>query len=347
MKTFLAFAACLFIAIGPSIAQQPNMSLIPYRKGNAWGYASPDRKIVINAEYEDAGFFYAGYAAVKKNGMYGYINTSGVNVIPFKFYVAKQFRYGYFDNPKMKKTDTVLFFGAALTKSGYEHCFDSHGVQMRKCPAINENVVPEEKVIETIPEKVYANVKANGDIYDKIYDDYQIGDSKYYIASKNGKFGVFNNVFEIVIPYEYDQMKRLTNKNGYYLEVEKGGLSGILKGDGTVHLPVDNNLVTFVKSNGGNEFLVIMKNGLSQLKDLQLNTLSKGDFSTIEYDKESGFVMTTPTKLTGYYFAETGKQVGAVYSKISTMTGGSYIQVSYPSGRTGFVNSNADNFFED
>ena len=346
MKNITVFIICLFIGIAPSFAQPANMSLIPYRKGNSWGYASPDRKIVIAPEYEDAGFFYSGYAAVKKGGKYGYINTSGVTVIPFRYYIAKQFRYGYYYNSKKGKSDTVLFAGAALTKSGYERCIDTKGVEL-KCPAINENVIPEEKIIESIPEKIYANVKANGDIYDKIYDDYTIGDNRYFIASKNGKYGVFNNIFEIVIPYEYDQMKRLTNKTGYYLQVEKAGLSGLLKGDGTVHLAVDNNLVTFVKSNGGNEFLVVMKNGLTQLKDMQLVTLSKGDFNSIMYDREGGFVMTTPTNLKGYYFAETGKQVGAIYGTINLIAGGSYIQVIYPSGRSGYVNSNGDNFFED
>lgn len=347
MKTVLAFTVCLFIAIGPSIAQDPNMSMIPYRKGNAWGYASPDRKIIINPEYEDAGFFYAGFAAVKKNGMYGYINTSGETIIPFKFYIAKQFRFGYFDNPKLRKTDTVLFAGASMSRNGYEYCFDTKGNQMRKCPAINENSIPEDIPVDELPEKVYANVKANGDIYDKIHDDYQAGENKYYIASKNGKYGVFNNFFEVVIPFEYDQMKRLNNKSGTYLHVEKAGLMGLLKGDGSTYMAADKNLVTYMKSKDGNEFLMVMKDGLTQLMNLQLVALTKGDFTSIEYDKESGFVLTTPTKLKGYYFAETGKQVGAIYGSVKSMTGTSYIMATYPSGRVGYINSNAVEFFED
>jgi len=347
MKTILVIAACLFIAVGPSLAQQPDMSMIPYRKGNAWGYASPDRKIVINPEYEDAGFYYAGYAAVKKNGMYGYINTRGETVIPFKFFIAKQFRYGYFDNPKLRKTDTVLFAGASESRNGYERCYDTKGNLIRRCPAINENSIPEDLPVDELPEKIYANIKANGDIYDKIHDDYQAGDYKYYIDSEEGRYGVFNNVFEVVIPFQYDRMKRLTNKNGVYLQVEKSGLMGLLKGDGSAYLPADKNLVTFLKSRGGSEFLLVMKDGLSQLMNLQLVSLSKGDFTSIEYDKELGFVLTTPNKLQGYYFAETGKQVGAVYGSVKAMAGTSYVMATYPSGRVGYINSNGDAFFED
>ena len=47
---FLAFAI-------PVFAQEPDMSLIPYRKGNLWGYAAPDKSIVITPEYEEANIF--------------------------------------------------------------------------------------------------------------------------------------------------------------------------------------------------------------------------------------------------------------------------------------------------
>ena len=74
---FLAFAI-------PVFAQEPDMSLIPYRKGNLWGYAAPDKSIVITPEYEEANLFYEGFAVVKKGGKYGYINKDGKIVIPIK-----------------------------------------------------------------------------------------------------------------------------------------------------------------------------------------------------------------------------------------------------------------------
>ncbi len=42
----IILALLLLITI-PVFAQEADMSLIPYRKGDLWGYASPDKKIVI------------------------------------------------------------------------------------------------------------------------------------------------------------------------------------------------------------------------------------------------------------------------------------------------------------
>ena len=76
LALFLAFTV-------PVFAQNADMSLIPYRQGDLWGYASADKSIVIKPEYEDAHRFYEGFAAVKKGGKYGYINKEGKVVFLF------------------------------------------------------------------------------------------------------------------------------------------------------------------------------------------------------------------------------------------------------------------------
>lgn len=45
-----------------------DVQLIPYRKGDKWGYCTPDKKIVIPCEYDDAWKFHKGLAMVKKDG---------------------------------------------------------------------------------------------------------------------------------------------------------------------------------------------------------------------------------------------------------------------------------------
>ena len=49
-----------------SIAQTIDYSLIPYRKGDKWGYADPQRNIVITPKYNEAQWFSEGLAAVGK-----------------------------------------------------------------------------------------------------------------------------------------------------------------------------------------------------------------------------------------------------------------------------------------
>jgi len=38
--------------------------LIPYRSGELWGYCTPDKKIVIEPQFEFASWFYEGLARV-------------------------------------------------------------------------------------------------------------------------------------------------------------------------------------------------------------------------------------------------------------------------------------------
>ena len=142
----------LFLAFTiPVFAQDADMSLIPYRKGDLWGYADPYKSIVIEPVYNEADLFYEGLAVVKKAGKYGYVNKDGKVVIPIKYLVAKPFRFGYFaQSANLKPGDgniipqkQVLFAGASMQANGYEICIDTKGATLAKCPAISDNSAPE------------------------------------------------------------------------------------------------------------------------------------------------------------------------------------------------------------
>ncbi len=173
----------LFLALAmPVFAQEPDMSLIPYRKGDLWGYAALDKSIVITPEYQEANLFYEGFAVVKKGGKYGYINKAGKVVIPIKFFSAKRFRFGFYGsdtkpNPKDKAPavqKTVLFAGAAPAANGYEICIDTKGVQLAKCPAISENSLPETNKPDSVTIVSNYSTIQKSDLFDKIIGDYKI-----------------------------------------------------------------------------------------------------------------------------------------------------------------------------
>lgn len=52
--------------------------LIPYRKGDKWGFCTPDKKIVIDCVYDNVTPFEKGLACVEKEGIKSYINKQGV-----------------------------------------------------------------------------------------------------------------------------------------------------------------------------------------------------------------------------------------------------------------------------
>lgn len=51
--------------------------LIPYRKGNKWGFCNTDKKIVIDCEFDKVEEFSEGAAVVKKFGKYGFVEING------------------------------------------------------------------------------------------------------------------------------------------------------------------------------------------------------------------------------------------------------------------------------
>jgi hypothetical protein len=69
-----------------------NEQLIPYRKGNKWGFCTPDKKIVIDCIYERVKQFSEGFSAVKLNNRWGFFNNIGEIVIPFDYCLATSFK---------------------------------------------------------------------------------------------------------------------------------------------------------------------------------------------------------------------------------------------------------------
>lgn len=68
--------------------------LVPYRKGEKWGYCTLRKKMVIDPQFDAAGPFFEGLAVVVINHKSGYIDRSGKIVIPAGFDHAWGFKDG-------------------------------------------------------------------------------------------------------------------------------------------------------------------------------------------------------------------------------------------------------------
>jgi hypothetical protein len=328
----------------PVFAQQVDVSLIPYRQGDLWGYSNPDKQIVIQPAYAEANWFVNGYAVVKKGSMYGYINTAGKVVIPFKFYSAKPFRIGYFDDAEkhtaggkvIQNKDSVLVAGAAPKPDGVEVCIDTKGQRMSKCPAINENSVADNnQAVSVTTEKVYSLVN-NANLYDKIADDYKIDgdDNTYYIGIKNNQYGVFNNKFEVVVPFEYSSIKKISIGGTVYLEGVKNGAYGLYRGNGAVYVPVVYNNIVYVKAKNGNDYFIVSKDGKTMVKDIEFRDIVNADYSDIKYDDEGGFILTGDNNSKGYYFLN-NKMIKPKYADVKMVNGGRFLLIKTASGKMG------------
>jgi hypothetical protein len=346
MKKNILFGAMLILALNV-FSQRIDMSLIPYRVGDKWGYASPEKNIVIAPKYSEAGWFSEGLASVKIGSKYGYINTAGKLVIPAKFTVAKSFRKGYLPNEKTNGGDSVIFAGASLQANGYEICINNKGARMGKCPAINENSVAENNVPLTVKEKTYSLANNNG-MFDKIIDDYKVSgsDETYYIAQKGGMYGVFNSKFDTIVPFQFSAIRHVNASGNEYLEVKKGTMNGVMSGNGKMLIdPAYSNLV-FVNAPGSNGYVIIQKEGKTYVKDLQNNDIISTGYSDIVYDNEGGFVITGDNNLRGFYFMD-NTMIQPKYKDVKMMNGGHYLMVKTNDGKNGYISAKGDEYFKE
>ncbi|MBK9382312.1 MAG: WG repeat-containing protein [Chitinophagaceae bacterium] len=68
----------------------------------------PPEKIVVPFIFEESKDFSEGYAAVKKDGKWGFINTRNDMVIPFYYSDARFFKEGYAAVAKMGNGDLLI-----------------------------------------------------------------------------------------------------------------------------------------------------------------------------------------------------------------------------------------------
>ncbi len=87
-----AFFVAVFGLMGAVSLQA--QELIPYRKGDKWGYCTPDKKVVIQPKYDRAWPFREDLARVELNGKYGFIDRTGREIVPPKYDDAWSFSEG-------------------------------------------------------------------------------------------------------------------------------------------------------------------------------------------------------------------------------------------------------------
>jgi hypothetical protein len=329
-----------------TFAQDVDLSLIPYRSGDKWGYSSPEKNILITPKYDDAAWFSEGYAAVKIGNKWGYINKAGKLVIPAKYTVAKSFRKGYLPNASKSGGDSILFAGASLQASGYEVCINTKGVTLTKCPAIPENSVAQNRIpIQTIITQKTYSIPNNNGLFDKIENDYKIegNNETYYIAQKGGMYGVFNSKFDTIVPFTYNAIELLKSGDHQYLKVTKDGKSGLLAPAGAVIVNPENTNLNLVNTSDNVEYVIVQHDGKSYVKDMKNNDFISRGYSDIVYD-DGGFIVTADNKLKGYYFLN-NTSIAPKYTEVKRVNGGKYLQVKTFAGKTGYISAAGNEYF--
>ncbi|MES2764934.1 MAG: WG repeat-containing protein [Bacteroidota bacterium] len=88
LKTFLI----IFLCGAASSAQE----MIPYRKGDLWGFSDRSRNIIISSKYDYVEPFKNGFAKVGKNDLTGFIDATGKEIVPVEYAYAGNYSDGLF-----------------------------------------------------------------------------------------------------------------------------------------------------------------------------------------------------------------------------------------------------------
>lgn len=215
--------------------------LIPYRKGNLWGYADTTGKIVVTPQFGRADlflddFYYASVVNFTGSETHlGVIKNTGEIIIPpakFHSYDLAKRACDYYSEQRTflplrleknkdrtysgqqywKDSMPVLFL-AKIRNSYYGkdsiYLFDSTGKQLTVDP------------FEEIGVFSYVPLFYN------------------FLVKMNNKFGVVDQYGKTVIPVEYDKLKCINEENGKYVIIaQKNGKSGLITMDNKIILPI-------------------------------------------------------------------------------------------------------------
>ncbi len=235
MKKINLFLA-IFAMLMPNFAtaQNTEFKLIPYRKGDLWGYSDVAKKIVIAPEYSEANFFVGNYAIVRKTvdiegkptPAYGVIDTKNKVVVPIQYYDIR-----FQKDTKGKQLFECIHL--LLTKN-YDY-YDVNGKVIAETPAL-EQVLAKQKEVKISVEPVqngekFGLISGKDTIASAKYDLMNPTSNGYFLSAYDGKFGIIDAKGQIAVPFEYRRanplgtgfatVKDKTLKEGYVSPVYK------------------------------------------------------------------------------------------------------------------------------
>ena len=195
-------------------------------KDSKYGVIDKNGQTVIPAEYENIQFTFSDYFIAQKNGKYGIINKEGVVQVNF-------------DYDKITYIKTADFFEA-------EKKIYTTDIIDRTFNTVLSGVIISELNIED----GYLRVRSGTDYkyynfkFEEKTNKEILTRNTLFLIKENGKYGYENKNGERIVDPIYDDAKE-QNQFGY-CAVNKGGLWGALKSDGTVIVEPSRNLEDYL-----------------------------------------------------------------------------------------------------
>jgi len=182
------------------------------------GFIDWTGKVVIPAEYDNAGDFSEGFAWVVKNGKIGFIDNTGKVITSFQYDSTLGFHEGL----------------AAVTKNGKVGFIDTTGKEVVPCTYDDTKGFSQGlAAVEKGGKWGFIN-KTGEEVISFQYDDATSFFQGLAGVKKNGKWGFINKTNEAVIDFQYDDVGTFANG---LATVKQGGKYGYIDKTGELAIP--------------------------------------------------------------------------------------------------------------
>ncbi len=326
-------------------------SLIPYRKGNLWGYSDPAGKLVVAPSYERTFFFSPdGLARIKQRGLYGYINREGKLVVIPQYSNAGDFFLGVAEVEKQKR----------------KFCINLDG-DTEECNAPNQDEPSEEDEFQ--PLEVFRDSTGksalifgqSGDTLSQRFDRI-ILQARYYfprrnyfaLVSDNKRWGAYNENGMQIAPIEFDGIDILDVRSFRAL---KGMQWGVLGFHGETIIPFAYDSIakaTDVQSGAEGiarrEHYIVGKENQFGIIDDKGKVILPVSFDGIHIPKPCNCPLEFVVIKAGLWGLVDGEGKTVLpmrYTFVSPFGGSDYTMVRDARGREGYVSREGKEFFED
>lgn len=223
-KLILSFLASIFFF---NTYPQGKMELIPYRKGEKFGFCTQDKKIVIKPKYDEVSFFKGKLASVKIDDSWGVINDKGNIIVPTNY-------------------TTIEICGEMILANNRDNysIFDKSGKEM---PTVSKkynwfSAADESGLIIVTESYKYGLINDKGNaLVPAKYDFISNFNSGMARFKKDGKWGFINKAGKEVIPAEYDDAENFQEDLAI---VMKNGKRGVINKQNKLLFPLSSGTVS-------------------------------------------------------------------------------------------------------
>ena len=273
-------------------------SILTYKENEKFGLINLEGKKLTKAIYDKIeGLPYKeGELLVQKEGKYGVINLKGNQLIKPQY---DQINVDGYSNDENGYKNAGYIVGNK-TEEGYRYGYIDINGKMLLETEYNET----QRITDVKENDIYLIAAKNGQ-YGLFKNKEQVIGNEYQsitynltdetlILEKTKKFGVANLDGKIIIPVEY---KQIDNTGIYIYATNEDGTEKVYTKEGT-EVQADSNIAILETSNENYKIKIDNTNGtVYSIIDKNDNTITKQNYSYIEYLSDDNFIVSLDGKL--------------------------------------------------